>query len=52
MKYQKYPSTAILKHANDLAEVIKTPYVVLSNMTPYNICKVLQYMYINENIGH
>ena len=34
-KYQKYPSTTILKHANILAKVIKLPYRNLHNMTPH-----------------
>ena len=40
-KYKKCPSTTILKHANVLAEVSKSPYVILSNMTPYKIYTVL-----------
>ena len=36
MKYQKYPSTTILKHANVLAVVNKPPYVRLHNMTPHD----------------
>ena len=33
-KYKKYPSTTILKHANVLAKVNKSPYVRLLNTTP------------------
>ena len=33
-KYQKYPSTTILKHVNVLAKVNKLPYFRLLNMTP------------------
>ena len=35
-KYQKYPSTKILKHANILAKVNKFPYGRLLNRTPYD----------------
>ena len=35
-KYQNYPSTTILKHANILAKVKKSPYVRLLNMMPYH----------------
>ena len=31
-KYQKYPSTTIIKHSNVLIEVSKSPYVHLSNV--------------------
>ena len=34
-KYQKYPPTTILKHANVLAGVSKSPYVVWYNMAPH-----------------
>ena len=34
MKYQKYPSTTILKHANVLDKVNKLPYKSLLDMTP------------------
>ena len=34
MKYQKYPSTTILKHANVLAKVNKLTYKNLLDMTP------------------
>ena len=33
-KYQKYPSTTILKHVNVLAKVNKFPYSSLLNMMP------------------
>ena len=33
-KYQKYPSTTILKHANVLDKANKLPYGRLLNMTP------------------
>ena len=45
VKCHKYPSTTILKHDNVLAEVSKSPYVILPNMTPYNICTVFHYTY-------
>ena len=35
MKYQNYPSTKILKHANVLSKVNKLPYVHSLNMTPH-----------------
>ena len=35
-KYQKYPSTTILKQANVLEKVNKPPYGRLQNMTPHN----------------
>ena len=34
-KYQKYPSTRIIKQANVLAKVNKTPYVCLLNTVPH-----------------
>ena len=34
-KYQKYPSTKILKHTICLAKVNKSPYVCLLNMTTH-----------------
>ena len=34
-KYQKYPSTTILKHVNILAKVNKSPYGCLHNITPH-----------------
>ena len=34
-KYQKYPSTIILKHANNLAKVNKSPYGNLFNIMPH-----------------
>ena len=36
MKYQKDPSTKILKHVNVLAKVNKSPYVCFLNMTPHD----------------
>ena len=36
MKYQKYTSTAVLKHANVLAKVNKFIYVHLLNMMPHD----------------
>ena len=36
MKYQKYPSTTILKHVNVLAKVNKLTKGRLLNMTPYD----------------
>ena len=35
-KYQKYPSTTIVKLANVLAKVHKYPYGCLLNMTPHD----------------
>ena len=35
-KYQKYPSTTILKHANVLAKVNKFPYGNLPNNSPHD----------------
>ena len=35
-KYQKYPSTTILKNANVLAKVNKLPYEFLHNMTSHD----------------
>ena len=35
-KYQKYPSTTIMKHANVLSKVNKSPYVNLLYMMPYD----------------
>ena len=34
-KYQKYPSTTILEHANDLAKVNKYTYRRLHSMAPH-----------------
>ena len=34
-KYQKYPSTTITKHVNDLAKVNKLSRVPLSNIMPW-----------------
>ena len=36
VKYQKYPSNKILKHANVLAKVNKSPWGILHNTTPNN----------------
>ena len=38
----------ILKNVSVFAEVIKSHYVHLYNMTPYNICIVLQSTYIKS----
>ena len=35
-KYQKYPSTTILKFENVLDKVNKLPYMCLLNMTPHD----------------
>ena len=48
-KYQKYPSTTILKHVNMLAEVSKFNHVCLYNMTPY---KDVQYYNPRMHNGH
>ena len=45
-KYQKYPSTTILKHANVLEKVNKPPYGSLSNITPHNAYSITIYVYI------
>ena len=45
MKYQKYPSTKILKHTDVLYESRKLPYVFLSNTTTYKRCKVFHSTY-------
>ena len=45
MKYQKYPQKIILKHANVLAEEIKSHDVHLYKITIYNECTVLKYKY-------
>ena len=39
-KYQKYPFNAILKHANILAKVNKSPYGHLHNMTPHDVYSI------------
>ena len=36
-KYQKYPSTTILKHEMFLAEVNKLPYVRLPDTIPHDV---------------
>ena len=43
-KYHKYPSATILKYANDLAKVNKSPYVHLKNMTPHDACSIKMYV--------
>ena len=35
-KYQKYPSTTILKHMNYLDKLNKSPYVCLLTMAPHD----------------
>ena len=35
-KYQKYPSTTILKHENVLDKVNKLPYACLHHMAPHD----------------
>ena len=54
MKYQKHTSTTILKHANILDKVNKSPYMSLLNMTPhdaYSITIHVRTMSISE-ISH
>ena len=54
MKYQKYPSTTILKHANVLAEVNKLPYGRLPYMMPQEAYSIPTHIHkmILADIGH
>ena len=49
--YQNYPSTAILKHANVLAEVNESPYVRLHKMT-HNDVQYYNPRSYNDHHGH
>ena len=53
-KYQKYPSTAILKHANVLTKVNKSPQGHLQNITPRDACGILIHVrtVTPEDISH
>ena len=45
IKYHHYPSMFILKHANVLAELIKSHGVYFYKITPYKKFTVLKYTY-------
>ena len=45
-KYQKNPSKTILKHANILAKVNKSPYVCLLNMFPHYAYSIKTHVHI------
>ena len=53
-KYQKYPSTTIVKHANVLAKVNKFPCGRLHNMTPHDAYSIPIYVRTTtlEDISH
>ena len=44
-KYQKHPSTTILKHVSVLAKVKKLPYGCLHNMTPHGAYSIIIRVY-------
>ena len=43
-KYQKHPSTTILKHVNFLAKLNKSPSDHLNNMTPHETYSITIYV--------
>ena len=44
-KYQKYPSTTKIKHANILDNVNKVPYGCLPNMTPHDAYSITTHLH-------
>ena len=53
-KYQKYPSTTILKHVIYLAKVNKSPGGILYNITPHDAYSITIHMHTTtlEDINH
>ena len=43
-KYQNYPSTKILKHANIMSKENKLSYRSLPNIAPHDACSIIMHM--------
>ena len=51
-RYQKYPSTKILKHVNVLAKIDKSPYGRLQKMMPQDALQFSTSLMYNEPSEH